>query len=186
MVESVDNWFTAYEVGETSVEVDKVVVGHVDIAHVITVGSQATGPVSQLIPVRSQGVGGSPNRLEVSCSPAAQSSGTAEPGHGRGVRTNIVAGGYVAGVSPSQAKVSHATPVDGHVNTGGTDLTETSLAYEAALWLEARTRPTSNSVGVQHSEAPATLGLEVRDYEWSDSTHQAFWALLKEAGYKEL
>ena len=50
----------------------------------------------------------------------------------------------MAEVGPSQAKVSQATPIDGHVGTGGTNIPETSLACEAALWLEAGTKPTCN------------------------------------------
>ena len=186
VVESVDNWFTAYEGGENSVEVDEVVVGHVDINHEVTTNPQATGPEPQIVPVRSQGVEGSTNQLGVGCRSATQFPRTAEPGHSRGIRTSLGAGGYVAKMGPSRSNVSPTTSADGHVGTGGIGLTETNLAYEADLWLEAGTRATPNSVEAQHSESPGTLGLEARGHEWTDPTHQAFWALLKDAGYEEL
>ena len=186
VVESVDNWFTAYEGGETSVEVEKVVAGHVDINHERTNNPQATGPEPQIVPVRSQGVEGLTNRLGVSCHSSNPFPGMAEPGYSRGICTSLGVGGYVAKVGPSQPKVSPTISAEGHVGTGGTGLTETNLAYKAALWLESGTRATPNSVEAQHSESPETLGLEAWGHEWTDPTHQAFWALLKDVGYEEL
>ena len=186
VVEAVDNWFTAHEGGETSVEVEEVIAGHVDINHDRTNNPQATGPEPQIVTVRSQGVEGSTNRLGVGCHSPNPFPGTAEHGQGRGIDTSLGAGGYMAKVGPSQPEFSSATSAEGHVGNGGTVLTETSLAHEATLWLEAGTRATPNPMGAQHSEPPEVLGLEARGHEWTDPTHEAFWALLKDVGYEEL
>ena len=164
----------------------EVVNDHGGLDHEHTNNPQATGPEPQIVTVQTQEVAGSTNWLEVGCYSSNQFPGTAEHGRGRGLGTSLMAGSYVAEVDPSQPDFSSPTSATGHVGIGSTTPTETNLAHEATLWLEAGTRVTPNPVGVQHSAPLEAKGLEARGHEWTDPTHQAFWALLKDVGYEEL
>lgn len=163
-MESVGNWFEANDSVGPSAEVDEWVTSCTDVSYVTPISPHEAGRVTnwlevdQTPPVRTQGLEEVTNRSKANQIPAVRAQGTGGATSWRDTSPSLWVSAYVAEVGPNEVKVNHVTPINGHVSEGVTGTTETNMAKEVALWLEAGTTPYVDPVVAKQGEATVNIG----------------------------